>query len=247
MSKLKITQLEYYHSLGWALIPLSRESKGAAVKWKEIYTAPSIEVVMDWHGQFRNHNWAVILGPSKLIVLDLDDIEAFKKYLHDFEMPFPKTTIVKSPGGAHLYFHQGADDVDRTVPKPFGFAGEYRAGRGIVVLPLFGNGYTWLRVPAEMTFVPNWMKSLMKARIAPRPTLPQSEPRKPGVVSRWMETGFNPNPPERHVYLLSIARAMIDDGLGIADRLDVLEGVNRNFTKGPKDDEEIQRIAVWTP
>jgi len=241
-------QLKYYLGLGWALIPLSSgKKKGAAVKWKNITEPPSEEQVLNWRISFGTCNWAVLLGPSNLICLDLDDTEAFKIYIRDFDLEFPKTAMVKSPGGAHLYFQAGPLDLDRTLPRPFGFAGEYRAGRAIVVLPYLKNHYTWLATPDNIQPVPGWIRGLIHARATPPPQHAKPKEILPGNVNRWMETAFNADPPERHVYLVGINRAMIDDGIDLFDRERVLLGVNRNFKKGAKSDEEVRRIAIWTP
>ncbi len=241
-------QLLYYAKLGWALIPLRSRGKGAAVKWKEIKTPPTVAQLLQWQTIYGSgSNWAVILGPSNLIVMDVDDIEGFKTYIRDFGLEYPQTAVVKSPGGAHLYFKAGPLDYNHTVPKPLGLAGEYRAGRGIVKLPYLKNHYVWLKTPDHIQHVPDWLRELIHARTAPPPQPTLTQPKLPGNVNKWMGTGFNPDPPERHVYLVSVNRAMIDDGLDEFERLDVLEGINRIFTKGAKDDNEVKRIAGWTP
>ncbi len=241
-------QLRYYMNLGWALIPLRSAGKGARVKWKDIHTPPDESRLLQWQTIYGGaSDWAVILGPSNLIVMDIDDLEGFKTYIRDFGLKFPQTAVVKSPGGAHLYFEAGPLDHGRTVPKPLGLAGEYRAGRGIVVLPYRKNHYTWLKTPDHIQHVPGWLRELIHARTATPPQRTFTQSKLPGNVNKWMGTGFNPDPPERHVYLVSVNRAMIDDGLDEFERLDVLKGINRIFTKGAKDDGEIERIAQWTP
>lgn len=241
-------QLAYYVRLGWAIIPLKATTKGAAIQWKDIVKPPTEAEVMVWNHIFGIINWAVILGPSNLVCLDIDDVEAFDRYATDLGADIPATAMVDTPGGRHYYFKQGALDVDRAVPKPMGFAGEYRAGRSIVKLPFLKNGYTWMTPPSILAPVPQWLRELTHARTAPRPAQPVNQsPNRPENLEKWMDMGFNPEPASRHDYLVKINRALIADNLSPASRAQVLLGINKNFKAGPKEESEVIRLARWEP
>lgn len=238
--------LRYYCELGWALIPLRRGGKGALVKWKHIDSPPSMSEVLWWQEDRSPTDWAVLLGPSNLVVFDIDDVEAWYRYQIDFDLEIPRTPTVKTPGGGlHFYFEAGPEDLIRTVPRPFGFDGEYRAGRNIVKVPFGNSDYHWVVKPQYFKPVPEWMRQAIEIKTTPpdRPKNQKSE----GDLEKWLNIGFDPNPAARHVYLVAINRSMIEDGLTWIERLQVLDGINKNFTAGAKSDDEVERIAQWKP
>lgn len=91
-----------YLNEGYAVIPVSRETKRPLVKWK-IYQhkIPTLLEWMHWFERWPNSNLALITGYfHNRVVLDFDDVEAYNIWL----AARLDTLIIKTGRGYHVHF-----------------------------------------------------------------------------------------------------------------------------------------------
>ena len=94
---------KFYNSKGFSVIPLKYKSKIPAIaSWKEFQDRHATDEELNkWFGNGSNNNIAIVTGQiSGIVVIDLDSQEAIQ-YAKDND--FPKTPLVKTGKGYHLY------------------------------------------------------------------------------------------------------------------------------------------------
>jgi len=137
-----------YRDHGFRVIPIRPREKAPAVRWKQyVNREPEEGEIRDWFlGKGPEETGiGVILGPSKLVVLDIEDRRWFPLF---FDMPVEqlakRTWICRTGKGYHIYYRyngsQKADKIENVA--------EIRSGELICVLAesIHPNGaqYTWL-------------------------------------------------------------------------------------------------------
>jgi hypothetical protein len=87
--------------------------------------------------------FAIITGPSRLVIIDLDNPDAIRAWAERFGIP--TTRIANSPRGKHLYFLAPADTIIR--PGVSIMPGvDIRAGESYIIAPpsiTLGGAYIW--------------------------------------------------------------------------------------------------------
>ena len=152
----------YYLRLGFSVIPVGRDYKKPNKKepfintWLEFQNRLPIEdEVNKWWNKTPDAKPGIICGKvSNLIVVDIDDVEAFKKS----GIRLPKTPTVKTGNGFHYYFKYEGADFPVTVNLPFG---EIRVKAYVIAPPALHHDeegvkdgeYIW-SVPLEIEEMP---------------------------------------------------------------------------------------------
>jgi hypothetical protein len=93
---------QFFVSKGFSVIPLMPETKRPAIRWKEFQRRKPTSFELEQWFKHSENNIAIVTGEiSGITVVDLDSQRAI-----DFarDQKFPKTPIVKSSKGAHLYY-----------------------------------------------------------------------------------------------------------------------------------------------
>lgn len=130
-----------YKGMGFSLIPCKRDKRPALKSWKAYqHQTPSRQTIDTWFrfdGQ-RHQSIGVICGTiSRLLVIDLDGIEAMKLFYQTWpEMSQRTFTVLTGSGkGCHLYFNANyiTDNINVRVPGIGGF--EIRGEGQYVVAP----------------------------------------------------------------------------------------------------------------
>lgn len=155
--------IEYYLSLGFALIPCAPRSKRPVVPWRRYEEEPpSREQVYRWFSGGEELNVAVILGrPSgNLIAIDFDDAGLYSEFF-DREKVEKATMVVKTGKGYHVYFRT----VEPVRTARFGRV-EIRGDGGITVLPPSihpsGKRYELVSIPDDIPVVEDVEESVAK-------------------------------------------------------------------------------------
>lgn len=135
---------------GLSIIPLPYQSKKAVISWKIYQTRKATdEEFSTWFPVGCKANMAVICGKvsDNLLVLDFDNLDAFKVWNERISMP---TLTVNTGKGKHLYYRltEGNPSNGRFFVDGQ-HAGEIRFSGGYVVCPPSlhpnGNWYKWER------------------------------------------------------------------------------------------------------
>lgn len=192
MSDLTESALELA-GLGVAVFPLLPGLKVPATKagFKAATTDPA--KVERWWSHNPEFNIGVATGASGLVVVDLDakDVAVtvevvdghpemvatgtngpatWCRMLADLNEPWPDTTEVETPNGAHLYFDAPeAESVPNSVSR-IGAGIDVRGDGGYVVAPpslVDGATYTWSNVTDPLLALPGWVLELARK---PRPS-----------------------------------------------------------------------------
>lgn len=156
-----------YHQLNWSIIPIRRNTKKAACKWKKYQeTQPDRERLENWFGQGKYTSLAVILGEVSggLVCRDFDDMGAFKHWAAehpDLSQKLP--TVETGRPGRHVYATAEIEQIRAVSPSKGSIVdlgdGELRGG-GYCLLPPSkhpeGTAYCWLiPLPDELPFIPD--------------------------------------------------------------------------------------------
>ncbi|MCP3683830.1 MAG: DUF3987 domain-containing protein [bacterium] len=130
-----IDYARYYLDQGFSVIPLKPNGKTPAIeKWKKYQTElPTQEELTEWFGNGKNYNIGIVTGhASGVNVVDLDNKDAIE-YVKT--KVFPKTPIVQTSKGYHLYYKhkEGARCFNKeNVPLP---GIDFRGEGGYAVAP----------------------------------------------------------------------------------------------------------------
>jgi len=127
--------LEYYVSLGFAIIPAYPRSKRPAVAWKKYQREkPSYDELMEWQSKFwsRGYNIGAVLGSvsDNIFCLDIDNTNVMQRMRMDKLLE--ETMVVKTGKGYHIYFRSKTPVRTYRFPK---IGVEIRSEGAFVVLP----------------------------------------------------------------------------------------------------------------
>jgi len=98
--------IELYKRLGFNIIPLKARSKEPLIKWSEFETRKATEEELKQWFSKEDVNIGIVCGfvSGNLIVLDLESLEAFKRFFEKTpEELAVSTLVVKTARGYHLY------------------------------------------------------------------------------------------------------------------------------------------------
>ncbi|MDQ7082689.1 MAG: bifunctional DNA primase/polymerase [Aquificota bacterium] len=141
---IKVTSLteliKAYYSLGFTVLPARTRSKAPAVPWKK-YTKerPSLEQTLQLFEGRIKPNIAIVCGKvSNLVVIDIDDVEKFKRFCEEcginFEELLSHPSCVRTGKGYHIYFAYPEGSRVRVYRfQSWGF--EVRGDGGIIIAP----------------------------------------------------------------------------------------------------------------
>ncbi|ATZ81016.1 primase-helicase [Bodo saltans virus] len=148
-------------------------------KWKKELTMPPRWQKLLESKHIKTYNGIALLTgeKNKIIVVDIDNIEHWKKLLDEYDEIEPKTVKVESgSGGVHLYFKY-TDEFENITSTDHKFGKEYdidlKTNGGCIIAPpsTYHNknlntvtSYKWINSiynmePIEM---PKWMKDIIK-------------------------------------------------------------------------------------
>lgn len=147
-----------FHELGVSIFPVRYGDKKPAVPWKRYQRkqATRKEVTQWSRGKF---NLGIVTGSlSGLVVLDLDSEEAIDEAI---KRGLPKTPIVQTAKGAHVYFRHPGGMIGNKASFLPGM--DLRGDGGYVVGPgsrhPSGKVYDWIVSPteADLADMPDWL------------------------------------------------------------------------------------------
>jgi len=138
-----------YLRKGFSVIPLKAGTKEPALpSWKEYQTRqPTFEEVTNWWQSNPEANVGLVCGKeSDAIALDVDDLEKFEAVRKERGWKIPRTAMVITPRGCHIYFrYPKGYTVRRHYREDFG--AELRGDGCYVVAPpsvVNGHRYKWM-------------------------------------------------------------------------------------------------------
>jgi hypothetical protein len=228
--ELFVEDARRYAELGWTTVSVDgKEARGR--DWpKPRPTAPDFAAGL-WSRLGKQWNIGVVLGPSGLVVLDVDvDSDSDGAALELLALQeLPGTPIVRTGSGKlHIYF---ADPGGLHKKAKDGF--ELRVGPHICVLPPSehpetGRRYAWERAPWEVALapLPGRLVEFFSARQRQK-----AQPLPNAIVKG-----------NRHPELFSLAGTMRARGLTAEEILPALRKVNERC-EPPKNEVELRTIA----
>jgi len=160
-----------YHHQGFSVIPVSGDSKVAAVKWETYQERrPTADELKSWFSN-GHHNLAIVCGAVSggLAVLDIDDTALADQLADDVPLR-AETTMIRTPrGGLHIYaIETNAESRNDSFDVPGRHIGDLRANGGYVLVPpssINGREYSILSNTSILS-VPDaheWVVGLLKA------------------------------------------------------------------------------------
>lgn len=173
-----------YTRKGWAVFPLTPNSKTPALKnWQTAGTCDPTAIRF-WETQYPNCNYGFVPATANRIVIDIDAHNAEKdgrKSLADWERKngktLPKTYTVTTPnGGLHLYYivPQGYSLGKKTNYLP---GVDIIHSTGYVVIPgstLDGKAYE--ADDTDTAVLPDWAAEAFLEAASPAPSQPKAQP-----------------------------------------------------------------------
>jgi hypothetical protein len=177
--------LEYAQS-GYSVIPVLAGDKKPLSEWKEFQQRrATTEEIQGWWEKYPRSNVGIVCGPiSGLTVIDLDGREGLESVR---KLNLPKTRVVKTPHGHHLYY---AHTPDLHTGAGFLPGIDVRNDGGFVVAPpseVHGTPYTVLQSREVVPIGPIPQELLNRQRNGSRPS--ESAPTHPSWVSDLLTHG----------------------------------------------------------
>lgn len=155
---------ELYISLGWFPIPMVHRTKRPMVKFAHL--ADAAELPVGWADMWNRNpdlGVALLLKPSRLLVVDCDSLAALEESL----AKSPPTLCVTTRQGAHLYYRNPWDVNARAIHR--GASGRVDIlSAGYVLAPPSihptGKRYEWANT-RQLADAPDWaLEALQQAR-----------------------------------------------------------------------------------
>jgi hypothetical protein len=147
--------------------------KHPRVKWTTLLQPADPRTIETWFWIDPGAGWAVHLGPSNLVVLDVDPRNGGWEGLAALEAkhgPVARTLRARTGGGGgHFYFHAPELPLGKTkIDLAPGV--ELLSGRHIAILPpsphKSGQRYVWEVDDCDMAAAPEWMVGLVRELVA---------------------------------------------------------------------------------
>lgn len=177
---------------GYYVFPVKPGQKIPAVEqWEHTATRNRRQLARRW--QHTPYNIGIATGPSRLVVVDLDDghgepapepftgarggLDVLIQLAADAEAAVPRTFTVLTPtGGQHLYFRAPAGVRLRNTQGKLGWHIDTRAGGGFVVAAgsVRPEGVYRIGTPGPVRDLPRWLLKALTP--APPPPMPRAAP-----------------------------------------------------------------------
>jgi hypothetical protein len=222
-----------YSELGWALIRVDgKKAKGDG--WQQTQPDRDVEhTAGKWATWGSRWNMGVVLGPSRLAVVEYDTDQAGRKLLELLDGRLPETPVALTGSGRHHLYFRAPDSVEKAARDGL----ELRVGAHMCVLPpsvhpTTGTGYRW------MGGLEPWAMPLDDV---PAPVLSYfAETRRNGRAEPVADVI-----PERsrRTTLLSLAGSMRRRGMTADEILAALVAVNEKRCRPPLETSEIDELA----
>ena len=230
------------------VVPLHPGTKKAAIKWGDGAAPSTPEQVTRVWSRFPHCPVAVILNPSRIVVLDVEgeghhhDREGVLESIHTTYGTLPPTLSAStSGGGVHFYFRlpEGVS-LAALEQEPGGKSAGFEFRKGSETT----NGHI-AGVPALMDGDEMdgraWLDLLPIAELPksfwPDPRAKASTPKPPTTEQQIGEGG-------RHAYLVRIGGASVRQGATEPELLDSLRSSNPHRCNPPKDDADLVSLAA---
>ncbi|MCA1196277.1 bifunctional DNA primase/polymerase, partial [Saccharopolyspora sp. 6V] len=196
-------------------------------KWEQRPTTDEAQIHAWWPDNSRK-NIGIACGPSRLLVLDLDDAkgapaparwagardgaDVLARLAHEAGEPFPaETYTVATPHGQHLYFHAPREPVLRCSTGRLGWRIDTRGEGGFVVAPgsIRPDGSYRVQRDGPIAALPRWLHDAL----APAARSGAPAPVEPARMSRYVAAALTAEcdavaaavPGTRHTTLLHAA------------------------------------------
>lgn len=181
------THAQALAGLDWWVFPVGGDDgKQPLVKWRDQSTTEP-ELLFDERPGATGIG--VDCGPSGLVVLDLDDLDAFATWFAGIDAELPETlTAQTQSGGRHMYFTADTDRPIRNSASKLAPGVDVRGEGGYVVAPP-SPGYVWTNNVPPVP-VPEWLHDAVanlkkKDTPAPAPAAPAVPAPAGGPADRW--------------------------------------------------------------
>jgi hypothetical protein len=155
-----------YVARGWAVFPVKPRSKEPLLSEGLRGATTDAVQVTEWWTRWPEANVGVVTGPSRLAVIDLDDLDAGYR-LSGRGFSLPPTLASKTGKGFHFYYQAPVEPLRPTVGKLPGVGEtpgiDLRAGSSYVLAPpsVHPNGlrYRWdTSFAVEPQPAPDWLR-----------------------------------------------------------------------------------------
>jgi putative DNA primase/helicase len=233
---------KYANDYDFSIIPINYMDKKPTIIWKEYQTRkPTNGELKEWFGNpSQPKNIAIVTGKiSKLVVLDVDSEEAFRKIKEQFEIP--KTLITTTGKGYHLYF---CYDYQENLSNKTGImpSVDIRAEGGYVVAPpsihQTGRQYEFME-NWQIAKLPDWLFKLAKDK-------PEGLPQ-PNNFKNLENTNVDNLPiipeGERNDELTKYAGYFLGRNCNYEEALKKLQAINQAKCQPPLSEKEVETIV----
>jgi hypothetical protein len=162
-----------------------QRGKHPVVKFSTAATT-NTKMIFTWFAGWAR-NVGVAMGPSRLLVIDEDQPDAFPRYAADHGVEIPPTFTVKTADGRHYYFQ---DPLSGELANTEGALGPYginvRSGNAYVVGPgsIHKTGVTYMVEAAlPVAPLPDWVVKAIRANARQESSNGQKTPTVQGVLN----------------------------------------------------------------
>ena len=157
--------------VGWHVFPIRSRGKEPTVKWVEWASTDQAKITAEFAG--RELNYAIACGPSGLLVIDEDELDALATFAADRGVTVPVTYTVRTGRGRHHYFRApDAVPLGNTEGTLKGHGLNVRGNGGYVLGPgsTHPSGAVYeVEVNAPVASCPDWLITALRAT-KPSPT-----------------------------------------------------------------------------
>ena len=208
--------IKQYLDAGFFIFPCIPGYKKPATAHGCLDATNEHEVVDEMWGKNPLFNIGIACGPSKLVVVDVDDEASWTKFLSDTKQSEPLTLNNKTGCGRQLVFKTNSREIRNSASRLADRIDVRGAGGYIIAPPSIhpsGAVYEWIGGfdPARIATIPEWLENILVVE-----SQAHAEPI-PGHIGHG----------ERHPKLFSIAGTMRRRGCQEPEILAALTEVNK--------------------
>lgn len=180
-------EIEAVALLGWAIYPCSRSSKAGMFKGASRAATHDLNIIAGWCRDYRQCNWRVVFGPSRLWGLDLDTppmhehdgIAAFANLVKIHGPVPPRPQGRSGGGGLGLFFQHNGERIIGETGQPAPGIDPRRGQQSQTIPPsihvVTRKPYRWVDPPWEVAppIAPAWLTKLLEP--SPEPDYARTE------------------------------------------------------------------------